>query len=242
MCQNRRRYDDAVQATTRIQSFKAFVRHDSQFTLNIYNMEGKVTIHHGPYETIPSTASPGLEFLKRFLPTMDSLTPSDNAIRPFFTPNAPILVGSDPPTSARQATPLMEVRGRHTARLHHEVHIAWNIDLSEVDRPSRLNERRHDGGSAHGGGDEKLYAPLPGNIPLKRTVMFEATCETVFRNDPDEFPVKIREFNILDLDGKNVEDFQVVEMRMFLDEQPVRARAFSLQMESAFGESQREVE
>lgn len=206
-------------------------------------MTSTVTIHHGPYESIPSTASPGLQFLKRFLPAMDSLTPSEETIRPLFTPNAPILVGSEPPASASRATPIMQVRARHVSHFHHHVHIAWDMDLSDTDRPSRLNsENRNEDPTSAAQGEVKLYAPLPGSIAMKRTVMFEATSETVFTNEPDQFPIKVREFNILDLEGRCPEDLQVVEMRIFLDTKPIQARAASLQMESAFGEAQREVE
>lgn len=205
-------------------------------------MSTTVTIHHGPYESIPETASPGLQFLKRFLPAMDSLTPSEETIRPLFTPNAPILVGSDPPTSASQATPIMQVRGRHISHFRHHVHIAWDIDLSEPDRPSRLNESETQESTSSSQGETKLYAPLPGSIAMKRTVMFEATSETVFTNEPDQFPIKVREFNILDLEGRCPGDLQVVEMRIFMDTKPIQARAASLQMESAFGEAQREVD
>lgn len=208
-------------------------------------MTTTVTIHHGPYESIPTTASPGLQFLKRFLPAMDSLTPSEETIRSLFTPNAPILVGSEPPTSACQATPIMQVRGRHVSHFHHHVHIAWDIDLSPRDRPSRLNEAGNDEDTtsfAQEQGETKLYAPLASGIAMKRTVMFEATSATTFTNEPDQFPIKVREFNILDLEGRDPDDLQVVEMRIFLDTKPIQARAASLQMESAFGEAQREVE
>lgn len=121
------------------------------------------------------------------------------------------------------------------SHFHHHVHIAWDIDLSNPDRPSSSTAV-----SAGADADAKLYTPLAGNIPMKRTVMFEATSETIFKADPDQFPVKVREFNILDLEGRNEDDLQVVEMRIFFDSKPVQARASSLQMESAFGEAQRE--
>lgn len=51
---------------------------------------------------------------------------------------------------------------------------------------------------------------------MKRTVMFEATSETTFKEDPDQFAVRVREFNILDLEGRDESDLQIVEMRIFL--------------------------
>lgn len=63
----------------------------------------------------------------------------------------------------------------------------------------------------------------------------------MFKGDPDEFRVKVREFNILDLEG-DVGDLQVVEMRVFMDGKPVQARAQELSSIFAFGEGVREAE
>ncbi|OQE21762.1 hypothetical protein PENSTE_c011G01100 [Penicillium steckii] len=224
-------------------------------------MESKITIHHGPYETIPEKASPGLSFLKSFLPALDTLDPASNPLTPFFTPNAPILVGSNPPSTANATIPLLDIRSRHLSHFHHQVHIAWDIDLSEIDRPNTsanaatiANENENTnpnletagaGASASEGigtsDKTTLYNPLPGAMRMKRTVMFEATSCTMFKGDPDEFRVKVREFNILDLEG-DVGDLQVVEMRVFMDGKPVQARAQELSSGFAFGEGVREAE
>ncbi|KAF3017287.1 hypothetical protein E8E15_004640 [Penicillium rubens] len=190
-------------------------------------MESTVSIHHGPYESIPATASPGLKFLRRFLPALDSLTPAETPISPFFTPSAPILIGSDPPTSASQAVPLLEVRSRHICKFHHHVYLAWDIDLGSDTGPvhTSYNRTAPDQEAAQRG---QLYAPLAGNIQMKRTVMFEATSETTFKEDPDQFAVRVREFNVLDLEGRDESDLQIVEMRIFLDQRPVQAHSASL--------------
>ncbi|CAG7962692.1 unnamed protein product [Penicillium nalgiovense] len=189
-------------------------------------MESTVSIHHGPYESIPTTASPGLKFLRRFLPALDSLTPAETPISPFFTPSAPILIGSDPSTAASQAVPLLEVRSRHICKFHHHVYLAWDIDLGSDTGPVHTSYSRTapDQEAAQKG---QLYAPLAGNIRMKRTVMFEATSETTFK-DPDQFAVRVREFNILDLEGRDESDLQIVEMRIFLDQRPVQAHSASL--------------
>ncbi|KAJ5101274.1 hypothetical protein NUU61_003496 [Penicillium alfredii] len=209
-------------------------------------METSASIHHGPYESIPSSASPGLRFLQRLLPALDTLDPTDHPIGPLFTPNAPVLIGSNPPSAASQAVPLLEVRSRHLERFHHHLHVAWDLDLSHDSGPDHTSysypTTAADGEGHIDAEQSDLYAPLRGNIRMKRTVMFEATCETVFKNDPDQFPVKVREFNVVDLEGRDESDLQVVEMRIFMDSRPVQARAASLQMESAFGESQREAD
>lgn len=207
-------------------------------------MNTSISIHHGPYETIPRNASPGLLFLQRFLPVADSLDPNESSIGTFFTPNAPILIGSNPPASASDAVPLLQVRGRHLAHFHHEVHLAWDMDLSrETGAANAINEttRRTTTSNVNVPADitreeNTIYAPLTSGVRFKRTVMFEATSETVFKHDPDQFPVKLREFNILDLEGNSLDDLRIVEMRVFLDSRPVQERAARLHMASAFGE------
>ncbi|KAJ5152611.1 uncharacterized protein N7482_009089 [Penicillium canariense] len=194
-------------------------------------MHTGVTIHRGPYETIPPTASPGLLFLQRFLPATDSLDPNKLSISPFFTPNAPIIVGSNPPSATSGTIPLLQVRGRQVAQFHHEVHIAWDMDLNrETGAVNAMTD------TATGPNTGTPFAPLTGGVLVKRTVMFEATSETVFKQDPDQFPVKVREFNILDLEGNSLDDLQIVEMRIFSDSRPVQARAAELHKSSAFGD------
>lgn len=206
-------------------------------------MESATSIHHGPYETILSTASPGLLFLKSFLPAVDTLDPAIHPLTPFFTPNAPILICSNPPSTASATIPLLEVRSRHLSHFHHQVHIAWDIDLSQHDSASTALTNGIENNPEHGTCDKTtLYAPLLGPMRLKRTVMFEATSSSVFKNDPDEFVVKVREFNILDLEGREQDDLQVVEMRVFMDGKPVQARAQQLNVGLAFGEGAREAE
>ncbi|KAJ6023697.1 hypothetical protein N7540_004494 [Penicillium herquei] len=200
-----------------------------------------VFIHHGPYESIPENASPGLQFLSRFIPAVDEICPqeTDHPIKAFFKPNAPIIIDNNPPNPASSALPLLEVRSRHVTYFRHEVHIAWDMDLTNAATHAATID-------AHSDQINKSESGNPNNTSssqsMKRTVMFEATSETIFKDDPDNFLIKIREFNILNLEGPSNDDLQVTEMRIFLDARPVQARAASLQMESAFGEAQRETQ
>lgn len=123
------------------------------------------------------------------------------------------------------------------------MHIAWDIDLSQRDSAGTALANGMENNPEHGTCDKTtLYAPLPGPMRLKRTVMFEATSSTVFKNDPDEFVVKVQEFNILDLEGRDQSDLQVVEMWAFMDGKPVQSRAQQLNAGLAFGEGAREAE
>ncbi|KAJ5979817.1 hypothetical protein N7481_007115 [Penicillium waksmanii] len=197
-----------------------------------------------PYETIPSTTLPGLRFLKSFLPAVVTLDPTIHPLSPFFTSNAPNLICSNPPSTASTTIPLLEVRSRHLSHPQDQVHIAWDTDLSQRDSASTALANITENNPEHGTSDKMtLYALLPGPMRLNRTVMFEATSSAVFKNDPDEFVVKVREFNIfLGLEGKEQDDLQVVEMRIFMDRKPVQARAQQLNAGIAFGEGAREAE
>lgn len=170
------------------------------------------TVHRGPYSSIASTASPGLSFLRDFLPALDSLDPSTHPVVPFLHPEASISVGSNPPNTGKQAVPLLEVRRKHLSSFHHDMHIAWDI-VPEGQDPAQ-----------------------------RRTVMFEATSATVFRNDPDQFAVRVKEFHIIELQKRPKEKegevpWQVVEMRTYLDARPVQDRAARLHMASTYGEA-----
>ncbi|GFF46478.1 hypothetical protein IFM61606_00548 [Aspergillus udagawae] len=180
-------------------------------------MQQVYTTHEGPYESIPSTATPGLQFLKHFLPALDSLDPNANPVSPFIHPDARVFVGSGPPNRGTDVVGLLNVRQRHIQYFHHDVHKAWDIARTDT-----------------GSGSDT------------RTVMFEATSGTVFRNDPDDFEVRVREFNVLELqwadsqsdgDDEGKGGFVAVEMRTYMDARPVQDQAARLQRESAYGEA-----
>jgi hypothetical protein len=69
---------------------------------------------------------------------------------------------------------------------------------------------------------------------MKHTVMFEATSETTSKDDPDQFPVRTGEFNILDLERTSDTDLEIIGTRIFLDAKPIQARAASLTKSSAY--------
>ncbi|KAJ5444861.1 uncharacterized protein N7458_008733 [Penicillium daleae] len=71
------------------------------------------------------------------------------------------------------------------------------------------------------------------NSSGSRTVMYESTSVTVFKQDPERAEVKVREFNIVELvpskDGGGQSDvFKACELSTFLDGSPVSARLKSI--------------
>lgn len=189
---------------------------------------GTVTVHNGPYTSIPPTASPGLIFLKNFLPALDSLDAERHPVSPFLTPNAAIIVGSQPAKRGSQVVPLLEVRSKHLERFRHDVHVVWDIEHghSGLGSGSGGMEDRNSGGGKGGGG--------------RRTVMFEATNVTLFKNDPDQFEVSVKEFNVVELEpaadaGRG--GLVANEIRTFMDPRPVQDRAGRLHSQSTYAES-----
>ena len=72
--------------------------------------------------------------------------------------------------------------------------------------------------------------------------MFEATSVTVFKNDPDQFEVKVKELNILELVPSSAEQegrggLLVREIRTYSDARPVQDRAARLHSQTTFAES-----
>ncbi|KAJ5798576.1 uncharacterized protein N7503_007872 [Penicillium pulvis] len=201
-------------------------------------MQGTVFIHQGPYESIPETASPGLRFLSRFLPAVDSVNPTQDPVDCFFKSNASIIIGSNPSKPVQSATHF-ESRSRFLSHFHRHIHMAWDMDLTNTNIHTvdlnTIGESQHPLDRPRPETDAQDPYPL-----IRYSVMFEATSETIFKDDPDQFLVKTREFNVLELEGTSHADLKIIQMRVFFDAKPIQARAASLTKSSAYGESQRE--
>ena len=64
--------------------------------------------------------------------------------------------------------------------------------------------------------------------------MYESTSVTVFKDDPEQAPVKVQEFNIVELEatasqfGSESPQYMAVELRTFMDAKSVQERATKL--------------
>jgi hypothetical protein len=65
-----------------------------------------------------------------------------------------------------------------------------------------------------------IWDILPAHDQKKRTVMYESTSVTVFKEDKEE--VKVREFNIIELEDQGEGSWKAMELRTFMDTSPVR--------------------
>lgn len=184
-----------------------------------------VTFHTGPAASIPSTASPGLLFLKSFLAAIDSLDPTPHPLDHLVADHATLILGNNPPSHSSRIRPMLEVRSKHLEKFGHELHLAWDIELPG----QRSGDTDTDTDTSEGKGKGRR----------RRTVMFEATSATVFKNDPDHFEIKVKEFNILELEDAVDGDARLVaaEIRTYLDGRPVQDRAARLHSQSSYAES-----
>lgn len=100
--------------------------------------------------------------------------------------------------------------------------MVWDIETGGGDDSS--SSFNHPGGGA-GQGPQ-------GEGSHQRTVMFEGTTVTVFKVDLEQFPVRLKEFNVLELEGDEEGELKVVEMRTYVDTLPLRDRAAGMQPEA----------
>ncbi len=157
-------------------------------------------IHKGPYNDIPTNASPGLIFLKKLLPALDSLGPFDGELdmTRYLAPDATFAMNGGPAMPANGILQMLPKRSAQLSKFHHDVHMAWDMP------------------AADGSG--------------RRTVMYESTSISSFKLDPENVEVKVGEFNIVELvpvadAATGATELKASQLRAFLDGAPVTARA-----------------
>jgi hypothetical protein len=150
------------------------------------------SIHKGSYQSIPSDASPGLIWLKSFLPILDSLNSQDHtALHEYLGPTATFAINNGEPKLAEQVLPMLAMRSTMVSKFLHDVHTVWDVG-------------KEDG---------------------RRTVLYESTSTTVFKNDEEGQEIKVKEFNIIELEKGDNDALAAVELRTYMDPSPVSARA-----------------
>ena len=85
------------------------------------------SIHHGSQESIPLNASPGLLFLKTFLPLLDSLDDASSSISTYVSPKAQFIMNHDPPLSVERLSEMFFTRREMLQLFKHDVSKAWEI-------------------------------------------------------------------------------------------------------------------
>ncbi|KAK9322168.1 hypothetical protein V1517DRAFT_374084 [Lipomyces orientalis] len=161
------------------------------------------SVHVGDYDSIPGDASPGLVFLKEFIPVLDSL--DENAsIAPYVLPETRLII-NDNVIGVDSFTTMARVRSSKLSSFYHKVRRAWDLEL-----PAAANE---------------------GSSSCRRTVLYESVSVTIFKDDPQQLPVEVPEFNIIELEP-NASDhgkFVALELRSYLDPKPIVERRRQLQ-------------
>lgn len=196
------------------------------------------TLHSGTAASIPSTASPGLLFLKSFLEAVNSLdTDQTKPLDSLVTDNAVLILGNKPPFHADRVRPMLEGRSKHLEKFEMGLTQAWDIELPLSSSQSSSGKNEVKGGNEKTAKQQKTITE--GTEKRMRTVMFEATSTTIFKNDPDRFEIKVKEFTVLELEVSLEDEKRLVaaEIRTYLDSRPVQDRAARLHSQSTYGES-----
>ncbi|KAH8810984.1 hypothetical protein F5884DRAFT_780920 [Xylogone sp. PMI_703] len=92
-------------------------------------------IHTGSYHDIQDDASPGLVFLKKFLPVVDSVSAVELTKLPkFLQPDATFVLNNGPPMSVEQTLPMLNMRSLKVSKFGHNVYTAWDIENQDGSR------------------------------------------------------------------------------------------------------------
>ncbi|OAA69490.1 hypothetical protein ISF_02760 [Cordyceps fumosorosea ARSEF 2679] len=183
-------------------------------------------VHCGPYDAIADTASPGLLFLRRLLPALDSLGPFDDDARhhrdagagpqqeqkqppsdliDLLAPGATFVMNGGPALPAVDVLQMLPKRAARLTRFHHDVRMAWDVAARD------------------GSG--------------RRTVMYESSSLSTFRADPEAVEVRVAEFNVVELvpvvadEDTGRTELRALQLRAFLDGGPVTSRAQMIAVE-----------
>src|SRR5579859_985094 len=84
------------------------------------------TVHEGSLATIPASASPGLTFLRSFLPVLDSLDPSSD-ISTFCSPSATFAINRSPAVPVTRVMEMLQMRSEKLQTFGHDLKRAWDI-------------------------------------------------------------------------------------------------------------------
>ncbi|KAK9235271.1 hypothetical protein V1525DRAFT_275587 [Lipomyces kononenkoae] len=169
-------------------------------------MSNQTSVHVGDYPAIPEDASPGLLFLKEFLPAIDSLDERP-AIAKFLSPDVRFIGGGTIITRDALYT-MFRGRSGRLSSFGHRVKKAWDIAAPFV------------------GPD--------GSVREGRTVLYESVSSTIFKDDPEQVPAEVPEFSVIELEpcASDPGIFVAVEIRFFMDPKPVLDRREQLRSNS----------
>lgn len=92
------------------------------------------SIHTGDIASIPSSATPGLLFLKDLLPSWDALGKPPKPVREFFNSETTFVTNSNDPTPVGQVLQGLVKRVDRLAKLSREVTIAYDIGKKDGGR------------------------------------------------------------------------------------------------------------
>ncbi|KAJ4295451.1 hypothetical protein N0V90_007463 [Kalmusia sp. IMI 367209] len=85
-------------------------------------------IHIGDLDKIAEDAPPALQFLKSYVPALDTLDGDSHSHRSVhFSPTATLQINADPAIPFTSMTPLFEMRAKMTLQFEHVVNRLWVV-------------------------------------------------------------------------------------------------------------------
>jgi hypothetical protein len=94
----------------------------------------QVSVHRGPYTSIPSDTSPGLRFLKGILQALDSLEPPATPIGAFLSPSAQFIINGGKPIPSSAISSMLSSRREKLIAFRHDVTVAWDVEKDDGKR------------------------------------------------------------------------------------------------------------
>jgi hypothetical protein len=137
----------------------------------------------------------GLQFLKSFIPALDSLESDNTELTRLLSPTAVFIMNNGPPAPAPVVVSQLAGRGKVLDKFWHDITRAWDVEADTDGKGT------------------------------KRTVLFESVSTTILKleKDPEQKEVKVAEFAAVTLEACS-EGYWATEIKSWLDPSPVRDR------------------
>ncbi|KAJ5811871.1 hypothetical protein N7474_008172 [Penicillium riverlandense] len=152
-------------------------------------------IHHGDTIEIPASSSPGLRFLQSLLPLLDSLNTIDIAKLDEF-----ICPTARFTVNGVLIGKLAEIKTMFLMRAQNLAYFGHEVDVT-------WDIQASEGSKNH------------------RTIMYESTSVSIFKADSEKEEIRVREFNIIELEEQEEGLWKAVELRTFMDPSAVSEKA-----------------
>ncbi|KAF7544918.1 hypothetical protein G7Z17_g9582 [Cylindrodendrum hubeiense] len=179
-----------IPAVTAGSKITSILNHSRQYradrTATQFAAMAQTIIHRGSFASIPSTATPGLAWLKNYMPVVDSLDGDATRLSSLTTPDARFVFNGKAGVTTPQIAAMLSKRSEKLRAFRHEGAVAWDV-------------AKEDG---------------------TRSLLFESTSVTAFKDDDDGVEARVAEFSVVELVRDGDGSWKATELRTFMDPSP----------------------